>query len=170
MGKMKEYGMEEQERQLATEETGLSFELSNLMTSNKAFRTDLAQRVVQDVKDGIIDPLEAFIYANKGQEVFDAIVTNVRPIIAGKQIQKGGIKLYDAEIIEKKNPDKYSFDVCNDSEWDKLNAQLTDIKAKMKERETFLKTLKEPMATLEGEIINPPSITYGAMNIAITLK
>lgn len=28
---MKEYGMEEQERQLATEETGLSFELSNLM-------------------------------------------------------------------------------------------------------------------------------------------
>lgn len=170
MGKMKEYGMEEQERQLATEETGLSFELSNLMTSNKAFRTDLAQRVVQDVKDGIIDPLEAFIYANKGQEVFDAIVTNIRPIIAGKQIQKGGIKMYDAEIIEKKNPDKYSFDVCNDSEWDKLNAQLTDIKAKMKERETFLKTLKEPMATLEGEIINPPSITYGAMNIVITLK
>ncbi len=167
---MKQYGMEEQERQLATEETGLSFELSNLMTSNKAFRTDLAQRVVQDVKDGIIDPLEAFIYANKGQEVFDAIVTNVRPIIAGKQIQKGGIKLYDAEIIEKKNPDKYDYSVCSDSEWDKLNAQLTDIKAKMKERETFLKTLKEPMATLEGEIINPPSITYGAMNVAITLK
>lgn len=167
---MKEYGMEEQERQLATEETGLSFELSNLMTSNKAFRTDLAQRVVQDVKDGIIDPLEAFIYANKGQEVFDAIVTNVRPIIAGKQIQKGGIKLYDAEIIEKKNPDKYDYSVCSDAEWDKLNAQLTDIKAKMKVRETFLKTLKEPMSTMDGEIINPPSITYGAMNIAITLK
>lgn len=167
---MKEYGMEEQERQLATEETGVSFELSNLMTSNKAFRTDLAQRVVQDVKDGIIDPLEAFIYANKGQEVFDAIVTNVRPIIAGKQIQKGGIKLYDAEIIEKKNPDKYDYSVCSDAEWDKLNAQLTDIKAKMKERETFLKTLKEPMSTMDGEIINPPSITYGAMNIAITLK
>ena len=170
MGKTKEYGMEEQERQLATEETGLSFELSNLMTSNKAFRTDLAQRVVQDVKDGIIDPLEAFIYANKGQEVFDAIVTNIRPIIAGKQIQKGGIKMYDAEIIEKKNPDKYDYSVCSDAEWDKLNAQLTDIKAKMKVRETFLKTLKEPMATMDGEIINPPSITYGAMNIAITLK
>jgi hypothetical protein len=170
MGKIKEYGMEEQERQLAAEETGLSFELSNLMTSNKAFRTDLAQRVVQDVKDGIIDPLEAFIYANKGQEVFDAIVTNIRPIIAGTQIQKGGIKMYDAEIIEKKNPDKYDYSVCSDAEWDKLNAQLTDIKAKMKERETFLKTLKEPMATMDGEIINPPSITYGAMNIAITLK
>ena len=78
--------------------------------------------------------------------------------------------MYDAEIIEKKNPDKYDYSVCSDAEWDKLNAQLTDIKVKMKERETFLKTLKEPMSTMDGEIINPPSITYGAMNIAITLK
>jgi hypothetical protein len=40
----------------------------------------------------------------------------------------------------------------------------------MKARETFLKTLTEPMATMDGEIINPPAITYGAMNIAVTLK
>lgn len=166
---MKEYGMEEQERQLATEETGLSFEFGNILTSNKGFRTDLAQQVVQDVNIGAIDPLKAFIYANKGQELFDVIVTNLRPIIAGKQIQKGGLKLYDAEIIEKKNPDKYDFSVCSDSTWDSLNAQLTDIKAKMKERETFLKALKEPISTLEGEIINPPSITYGAMNVSIKL-
>lgn len=166
---MKEYGIEEQERQLATEETGLSFELGNILTSNKAFRTDLAQRVVQDVNNGVIDPLKAFIYANKGQEVFDAIVTNLRPVIAGKQIQKGGLKLYDSEIIEKKNPDKYDFSVCSDSTWDSLNATLTDVKAKMKERETFLKALTEPVATMEGEIINPPSITYGAMNVSIKL-
>jgi hypothetical protein len=157
------------EQEIATEETGLSFELDNLMASNKAFRTDLAQRVVQDVNNGVIDSLKAFIYANKGQEVFDAIVTNLRPIIAGKQIQKGGLKMYDSEIIEKKNPDKYDFSVCSDSTWDSLNAQLTDIKAKMKERETFLKALKEPISTLDGEIINPPSITNGAMNVSIKL-
>jgi len=167
---MKEYGIEEQERQLATEETGLSLLFGNLLTSNKATRTDLSQWVIQEVKEGQIDATEAFVYANKASEYFDAIVTNLRPIIAGKQIQKGGIKMYDAEIIEKKNPDKYDYSVCSDAEWDKLNAQLTDIKAKMKVRETFLKTLKEPMATMDGEIINPPSITYGAMNIAITLK
>lgn len=170
MGKTKEYGMEEQERQLATEETGLSFELDNVLTSNKAFITDLAQRMVQDVIDGEVDPYKAFVFANKGQLIFDAIVTNLRPIIASKQLPKGGLKMYDSEIIEKKNPDKYDYSVCSDAEWDKLNAQLNDIKAKMKERETFLKTLKEPMSTMDGEIINPPSITYGAMNIAITLK
>lgn len=166
---MKEYGMEEQERQLATEETGLSFELDNILTSNKAFITDLAQKMVQDVMDGEVDPYKAFIFANKAQLIFDAIVINLRPIVAGIQLPKGGLKMYDSEIIEKKNPDKYDFSVCSDSTWDSLNAQLTDIKAKMKERETFLKALKEPISTLEGEIINPPSITYGAMNVSIKL-
>lgn len=169
MSKMKELSMEEQERQLATEETGLSFELDNILTSNKAFITDLAQRMVQDVRDGEVDPYKAFVFANKAQLIFDAIVTNLRPIVAGIQLPKGGLKMYDSEIIEKKNPDKYDFSVCSDSTWDNLNAQLTDIKDKMKERETFLKALKEPISTLDGEIINPPSITYGAMNVSIKL-
>ena len=78
--------------------------------------------------------------------------------------------MFNAEIIEKKNPDKYDFSVCNDSEWDSLNTKLNSIKAHMKTRETFLKTLTEPMATMDGEIINPPAVTYGAQNIAVSLK
>jgi hypothetical protein len=30
--------------------------------------------------------------------------------------------------------------------------------------------LKEPVATMDGEIINPPAITYGAMNVSVSLK
>jgi hypothetical protein len=150
-------------------ENGISLLFGNLLTSNKATRTDLSQWVIQEIREGQIDATEAFVYANKASEYFDAIVTNLRPIIAAKQIQKGGLKMYDSEIIEKKNPDKYDFSVCSDSTWYSLNAKLTDIKSKMKERETFLKALKEPISTLEGEIINPPSITYGAMNVSIKL-
>lgn len=157
------------EQELSIQETALSFELNSLMESNKAFRTELAQTVVQDVRDGLLDPTQVFIYANKGKEFFDSVVNNVRPIVASKQIQKGGIKSYHSEIIEKKNPDSYDFSVCGDFEWDNLNAQLTEIKEKIKERETFLKTLKEPMATMYGEVINPPAITYGALNVAIKL-
>jgi hypothetical protein len=40
----------------------------------------------------------------------------------------------------------------------------------MKVRETFLKSLTEQVATMDGEIINPPSITYGAQNVALSLK
>ena len=150
--------------------TELSIKLDNLMTANKAYITTLSQSVIQDVRDGNIDATEVLIYASKGLEFFKGVVDNVRPIVASKQIQKGGIKLYDTEIIEKKNPDKYDFSVCSDSEWDKLNASLEDTKAKIKVRETFLKSLTEQVATMDGEIINPPSITYGAQNVALSLK
>lgn len=169
MSKSKEDFTALREQELSIQETALSFELDSLMESNKAFRTELAQTVVQDVREGLLDPTQVFIYANKGQEFFKSVIDNVRPIVASKQIQKGGIKSYNSEIIEKKNPDSYDFSVCGDFEWDSLNAQLTEIKEKIKERETFLKTLKEPMATMDGEVINPPAITYGALNVAIKL-
>lgn len=158
------------EEETSNELNGLSFELDNIMASNKAFRTTLAQSVVQDVNEGNLDATQVLIYACKGEEFFKSVIDNVRPIVAGKQIQKGGIKLYESEIIEKKNPDKYDFSVCGDSLWDLYNTQMLRIKAEMKKRETFLKTLKEPVATMDGEIINPPAITYGAMNVSVSLK
>lgn len=170
MGATKTEFLNLREEELTNEQTGLSFELDKLMTSNKASRTALAQSVIYDIQEGNLDATQVLIYACKGEEFFKSVVDNVRPFVASKQIQKGGIKLFDTEITEKKNPDKYDFSVCNDSEWDKLNAQLTDIKAKIKARETFLKTLTEPMATMDGEIINPPAITYGAINVAVSLK
>lgn len=149
--------------------TELSIQLDGLMNSNKDRRTTLAKSVIDDVRDGNLDATEVLIYACKAEEYFKAIVDNVRPIVASKQIQKGGIKLYDSEIIEKKNPDKYNYETCSDSEWDRLNKLLEDTKAKMKVRETFLKALIEPISTLDGEIINPPDITYGAMNVSVKL-
>lgn len=158
------------EGELANEETALSFELGNIMASNKAFRTTLAQSVVYDIKEGNLTALDVLIYACKAEEFFKSIINNVRPIIASKQLQKGGIKMFDTEIIEKKIADGYDFSVCNDSEWDMLNEVFTITKAKMKVRETFLKTLTEPMSTMEGEIINPPKITLNGMTVAVTLK
>ena len=155
---------------LATEQDKLSIEIKDMLASNKAFRTTLAQSVVQDITEGNLDATQALIYACKAEEFFKSVIDNVRPIVASKQIQKGGLKLYDTEIVEKKNTYKYDFTVCEDAQWNEFNALLNDVKAKMKARETFLKTLTEPMATMDGEIINPPAITYGAMNIAVTLK
>ena len=83
-------------------EKNLSFELDNLMASNKAFRTTLAQSVVQDITEGNLDATQALIYACKAEEFFKSVIDNVRPIVASKQIQKGGLKLYDTEIVEKK--------------------------------------------------------------------
>lgn len=141
--------------------------LDSLMASNKAERLTLAQSIVESVQQGETDAMQALIYAAKGEEIFKSLVDNIRPIVASKQIQKGGIKLYEAEITERKNPDKYDFETANDSTWNELNALLAETKAKIKERETFLKSLTDPISTLEGEIISVPEKIHGAQNIAI---
>lgn len=170
MGRVKEFGMEEQERQLANEETALSFELDGLLTSNKAYRTTLAQSVVQDVSEGNLDATQVFIYAKKAEDFFKDVVNNVKPFVAAKQIQKGGITLYESTIIEKKDPDKYDFSVCSDSTYNEMIVEMEQLKAKIKERETFLKALTEPVSTLDGEIINPPIKTFGSQNVAVSFR
>ena len=139
------------------------------MTSRKSDRQDLAMSIIAEVQDGDLDPMHALIYATKGEELFKSIVDNLRPIVASKGVQKGGITMYEAEITERKNPDKYDFSSSNDHEWNTLNATLLEVKEKMKEREALLKALKTDMATEDGEVINPPQKTFGAQNIAIKL-
>lgn len=142
-------------------------QLETLLTSNKEERKNLAQSIVMEINDGNLDPTNTLIWAAKGEEFFKSIVDNVRPIVASKGVQKGGLTMYEAEISERKNPDKYDYASANDYIWNSLNASLIEIKEKMKEREIFLKALKEPIATMEGEVINPPQKTFGAQNVTV---
>jgi hypothetical protein len=141
--------------------------LNNLMASNKSERQALALSIISEVQDGELDPMQAFIFASKGEELFKSLVDNLRPIVASKGIQKGGITLYEANITERKNPDKYDFNACGDSEWLRLTNILAETKELLKQRETFLKSLTEPVSTLDGEIINKPEVLHGAQNIAV---
>lgn len=143
--------------------------LNSLISTTKTQRSDLAKWIIEEVTDGNQDALKTFIYAAKAEEFFKELVNNIRPLIAAKQIQKGGLTMYEAQIIERKNPDKYDFASSNDSTWNDLSALLIQTKEKLKERETFLMALTEDVSTMEGEIIHPPQKIHGAQNISIKL-
>lgn len=157
MGASKELFIQEQERE-------------SLLASSSNERHDYAKAIVQQVADGTADPYKTFIFAKKGAEVFTLIEKNIRPYIASKGLPKAGLELYGTKLVEKSDPTKFDFTVCNDSEWTFLKAQEAELKEKIKARETFLKALKEPIATIEGEVINPPAVTLGAVNFSATLK
>jgi hypothetical protein len=154
---------------MSTQIEEFDIKLNSLISTTKPQRTDLAKWIVEEVTNGNQDALKTFIYAAKAEEFFKELVSNIRPLIAAKQIQKGGLTMYEAQIIERKNPDKYDFASSNDSTWNELNALLIQTKEKLKERETFLMALTEDVSTMQGEIIHPPQKTYGAQNIAIKL-
>ena len=154
---------------MSTDIEEFDIKLNSLISTTKKQRTDLAKWIVEEVTNGNQDALKTFIYAAKAEVFFKELVDNIRPLIAAKQIQKGGLIMYEAKIIERKNPDKYDFAFSNDSKWNELNDLLIQTKAKLKERETFLMTLTEDVSTMQGEIIHPPQKTYCAQNISIKL-
>jgi hypothetical protein len=56
---------------------------------------------------------------------------------------------------------KYDYSDCNDIEYNTLTTQIEALKSTLKERETFLKAIKQPMQMIDensGEVytINPP--------------
>jgi len=69
---------------------------------------------------------------------------------------------------------KYDYSNCNDLEYNKLTLQIEALKSTLKDRETFLKAIKEPMQMIDensGEVytIYPPKKT-SSTTLKVTFK
>jgi hypothetical protein len=69
---------------------------------------------------------------------------------------------------------KYDYSDCNDLEYNMLNTQLEALKSTLKERETFLKSIKAPMQMIDensGEVysVYPPKKT-SSTTLKVTFK
>lgn len=130
---------------------------------------DAAKALINDVAEGNADPIKTLILSKKAIEYFTLIEKNVRPYC--EPVGKAGLQMFSAHIIDKKSPDSYDFTTCNDSVWNELKQQEADIKLKLKEREAFLKSLREEVANANtGELIKPADVLYGKQTLAVTLK
>jgi hypothetical protein len=157
---MRNYIDEMNEQEVAQQETGLSLELKNLKTIDKAGIKDSVNTVVSAIQDGWADKKEAHALATKGKEYFTELEKNLRPLIEAEGISKdytnSGVKYAEAMTGVK-----YDYSVCGDLTWNQLNTKKTAIEAEMKQREAFLKTVtKKTIAgdadTGEGWEVNPP--------------
>lgn len=161
------------EREAANSQTGLSFELNNLISIDKATIRQKIDAVVMSVQDGWTDPLEALIFAKKGKELFDALEKNVRPYAEAKSIGKGLVK-HNTEISEAMTGVKYDYSHCDDNEWALLSVAHEQAKAKLTERETFLKAVTKDIEVVDtdtGETytIHPP-VKSGKLGLKLEIK
>ena len=65
------------------------------------------------------------------KDLLEDVITKIRPSAMEElKLSKGeGINIFGAKV-EPATTSKYDFTACDDFEWNKLNAELTDIKAK----------------------------------------
>lgn len=156
----------------------LPIENKKLLTADKSDLSSMASLIVESVDDGYADALDILIMAKKGEYVFKSIADAMKGKVPTPE--KDYMK-HSCAITERTTGVNYSFDACNDDVWADLNCQMVELKEKLKERESWLKTFTKATAIddqideetgeliMSARTINPP-VKIGGTSTVISIK
>lgn len=118
---------------------------------------------VQDAKERILAGYENPLKIASQLKAFEEVIKELRDDkdikeATLKAAEKEGktFKQFGAEFQVKETGVKYDYSVCDDAEWNELNAKLETITEQKKARETFLKTIKTDVFDANGVQLVPP--------------
>lgn len=135
-----------------------------------------SDQVIQSVKQGETNPLKVRVWI----KTMETIISRLKSETNHEQLMeadKWGERSFDyagATITKAEHGTKYDFSKCGDPIWEQRDQILYSAKNQLKEREDFLKTIKEPMTIVDdrsGEVvtINPP-IKTSTSGLNVTIK
>jgi len=145
----------------------------NLMPSTNNEVDKMFTLIKQEILSGNENPLKLEVQL-KAMEI---LIKKLRSdneikeqmIDEGMKYPEKSFELFGAKFSKTTVGVKYDFDVCQDSEWQDIKEHVENYKAKLKEREDFLKTLKQPVVNPDtGEMIYPANKT-GKESISVKL-
>jgi hypothetical protein len=154
-------------------ETAIST-LSQLPETKQQIET-FAHSLEQGLNNGQIVASDLLRFQKAMEKVFDKIkptlIENALNEISNYE-KNAVIKGSEFSIVEAGV--KYDYSECNDIEYNMLNTQLEALKSTLKDRETFLKSIKAPMQMIDknsGEVysVYPPKKT-SSTTLKVTFK
>lgn len=152
----------------------LQVKTTGLLTSNKADIATIVTTAVNEVKNGNVDKIDAYIFAKKLETLGKDLAGKLKPIAETVPIGKAGLTKYDAEITEGMQGVKWDYSECGDTVLNELLQEQKELKEKIDNRQLFLQTitkLNTPVITEEGETytVNPP-VKSGSLGFSVKLK
>ena len=143
-----------------------------VLPSTKKEQETYIALVKDQILSGYTKPLEIARQLKSFEDVIKALRDDkeIKALFLD-EAQKFGAKSFDdGAKFAIQSRKTYDFSECNDSEWIRLTNVINEAKTALKEREEFLKNIKEPIAMVgDGEVINPPSFTSNEI-LVITLN
>lgn len=142
----------------------------NSITPSKFNIELLKQVVVSHFRETGENPLEMLVKAEALVQLLESIRAELKEDVINQLDlhPQGKAVVLDAEVSRIESGVKYAYD--GDYTWQKLNQEVEAVKFKLKERETLLKTIKEPLVDPEtGEYIYPAP-KYSTTTFKISLK
>lgn len=133
-----------------------------LMPSRVKEVATFAKGVIQSVKNGDANPLEALVMLKALQllskEVIEQIEDNI--LNEANRYNEKTIEMYGAKIDKCDVKTEYLYETSGDSQWEELDAEIKGLVEKKKQREEFLRAIKDPVVLVtkdgEEEIVKPP--------------
>lgn len=145
----------------------------NLMPSTNNEVDKMFTLIKQEILSGKENPLKLEVQL----KAMETLIKKLRSdnevkdqmINEGMKYPEKSFEIFGAKFSKTTVGVKYDFDVCQDSEWQNIKEHAENYKAKLKEREDFLKTLKQPVVNPDtGEMIYPANKT-GKESISVKL-
>lgn len=146
-----------------------SIELNSINPSKFSIEL-LKQVVVTHFRETGENPLEMLVKAEALVQLLEGIRAELKEDVINQLDlhPQGKAMVLDAEVSRIESGVKYAYD--GDHTWLKYNQELEAIKFKQKERESLLKTIKEPLVDPEtGEMIYPAP-KFSTTTFKISLK
>lgn len=124
-----------------------------IMPSSAGETARFAKQLIESVKHGEANPLQLIVQLHALTKVYELVREEIESDMlreADKYPEKV-IEAFGARLEKSEVGTKYNYHVSKDSEWERLDSEIRALEDKRKERETFLKALKEPITTLNKE-------------------
>lgn len=134
-----------------------------LMPSKASEVATFVRQVVNSVKEGDANPLEVLVMLRAielaAEEIREEIQDNI--LNEADRFSERVIERYGSRIEKCEVGTKYDYSFSKDPEWEQFDVAARYAEKKRKERENFLRALKDPLTTVNldtGEVyeIRPP--------------
>lgn len=133
-----------------------------LMPSKTKEVATFAYGIIKAVREGNADPLEVLVMLRSLEHVSELVREEIEDNIL-KEAEKYSEKVierYGAKIEKAELSTRYLYNTAGDAQWEELDAQINSLQERKKEREEFLRAIKDPVLIVnkEGveEMVKPP--------------
>lgn len=124
----------------------------NLAPSNSAEIESFALQTIAQIEDGEYSALELFIKCKAFMKSIDLIIQGIEEPALNEAMREGkSFSKHNASVSIREVGTKWYYDKTNDPTIADIQLQKAGITEKEKERQTFLKSLKNPMMVLDEE-------------------
>jgi hypothetical protein len=109
--------------------------------------------LIQAVKSGDVNPLQLIVQLHALTKVYEEVREEIEDNVLkeAEKFPEKVIERFGARIEKSEVGTRYNYNTSQDIEWERLDSEFKTIERKRKEREEFLRALREPMTAVNEE-------------------